>query len=66
MNCHFSYAELTDTTNLYMQDPLVLIAITIPVIVDVVAEDGDVIDIESSIFGQTTHDRLGNSIIIGC
>ena len=46
-----------------MKNPVVFEALVVPVEVDVCAKDGDVVDIEGGTLGQTTHDRLSNSII---
>ena len=50
MDCDFSNLKLSATSNFDMQDPVILGAIAVSVIVDVVARDGNVFDIQCGVF----------------
>ena len=63
MNGNLTNTELPASAKFDMKNPVVFEALAVPVVVDVCAGDGDVVDIEGGTLGQTTHDRLSNSIV---
>ena len=49
-----------------MQNPIVLEAITVPVVVNMVTVNGDVVDVQGCPLGQAADDRLGYRVIESC
>ena len=63
MNGDFTNLKLSTSSNFYMEHSIIFWAIAVSVVVNVVARDRDVVDVQCSIFGEATDDRFGNSFV---
>ena len=63
MNGNFSNLELTITTNIYMEDSVVLITLTVSVLVNMLTVHRDVVDVQGGTLGKTTYYRLSHGVI---
>ena len=63
MDRNFANFELSITTDIYMEDSVVLIASTISVVVDMLTIYRDIVNVQGGALGETTNHRLSHSVI---
>ena len=62
MDCNFANFELS-TTDIYMEDSVVLIASTISVVINMLTIYRDIVNVQGGALGETTNHRLSHSVI---
>ena len=66
MYCYFPDTELAIPAKSNMENSIVFVTFSISVVVYVVTIYRDIVEVETRILVETTHDRLSNSVIECC